>query len=141
MGKQKGLPLFNGHLEKLKAVFTELPHKAGQIAVNHSHKNFENQSFSNGGNSSKWDARKKTDKGRGLLTKSGDLRASVDYEAGVMQVSISSDKPYAQVHNEGGRAGRGEGFIMPKRQFMGPSEDIDDDIGEWLDRQFDSIFE
>jgi len=28
---------------------------------------------------------------------------------------------YAKVHNEGLRAGRGKGFVMPKRQFIGKS--------------------
>ena len=27
--------------------------------------------------------------------------------------------PYAEVHNTGGRAGRGRGFQMPRRQYMG----------------------
>ena len=32
--------------------------------------------------------------------------------------------PYAEVHNTGGRAGRGRGFQMPKRQDMGDAEDL-----------------
>ena len=30
--------------------------------------------------------------------------------------------PYAEVHNTGGRAGRGRGFQMPRRQYMGDAE-------------------
>lgn len=36
-------------------------------------------------------------------------------------VRLTVDLPYAKVHNEGGKAGRGQGFEMPKRQFMGDS--------------------
>ena len=32
--------------------------------------------------------------------------------------------PYAEVHNTGGRAGRGRGFQMPKRQYMGDAEEL-----------------
>lgn len=142
MSKQKGLPAFGKKLGQLNEVFAKLPHKAGQIAVDHSHKNFANESFGNGGNTSKWKPRKQKPKGgqRNLLVQNGYLRGSIDYEAGIMQTTIGSDKPYAKVHNEGGKAGRGKGFQMPKRQFMGPSGDIDNAIGEWLDGQFDKIF-
>ena len=32
--------------------------------------------------------------------------------------------PFAEVHNTRGRAGRGRGFQMPKRQYMGDAEDL-----------------
>ena len=32
--------------------------------------------------------------------------------------------PYAEVHNTGGRAGRGRGFQMPRRQYMGDAEEL-----------------
>nr|DAR27459.1 MAG TPA: virion morphogenesis protein [Caudoviricetes sp.] len=39
--------------------------------------------------------------------------------------SAGNDKvPYAEVHNTGGRAGRGRGFTMPKRQFIGDSAEL-----------------
>jgi phage gpG-like protein len=52
-----------------------------------------------------------------------------------------TDKVYAQVHNEGGRAGRGKGFIMVKREFMGPSEKLDQNIEAKLTREMDKFFE
>lgn len=73
----------------------------------------------------------KRDPGTGsLMLRSGALmnsiRASQITPEGVT-FSAGNDKvAYAQVHNEGGRAGRGKGFMMPKRQFMGESEDFDD---------------
>ena len=39
--------------------------------------------------------------------------------------TAGNDKvPYAEVHNTGGRAGRGRGFQMPKRQYMGDAEEL-----------------
>ena len=32
--------------------------------------------------------------------------------------------PYAEVHNTGGRAGRGRGCQMPRRQYMGDAEEL-----------------
>lgn len=34
------------------------------------------------------------------------------------------DLPYAAVHNDGGRAGRGAGFDMPQRQYMGDHKEL-----------------
>lgn len=60
---------------------------------------------------------------RKILTgETGDLGDSLDWTASGQGVVISSDVPYAQVHNDGLRAGRGKGFKMPKRQFVGKSE-------------------
>jgi len=49
----------------------------------------------------------------------GSVKGRVHPRLGI--VRISSDKVYAAVHNEGLRAGRGSGFMMPKRQFIGDS--------------------
>jgi len=40
-------------------------------------------------------------------------------------VRIINEVPYAAVHNEGLRAGRGKGFTMPKRQFIGKSAELE----------------
>lgn len=145
MARYKGIPTFKQELNAVRTVLDRLPDEAGQIAVDHAHKNFDKQQFGDKGKSGKWQARKKTgkrsDATRALLVKSGELKASIDYEAGQMQVSIGSDKPYAEPHNEGSRAGRGVGFKMPKRQFMGPSPEIDDEIEKHLDNEMDKIFD
>lgn len=55
--------------------------------------------------------------------------------------AAGNDKvPYAQVHNEGGRAGRGAGFDMPLRQFMGESEELEEKITKRVDAYFNSLF-
>lgn len=58
------------------------------------------------------------------------LKDSIRSIVGVARVTFATDKPYAKVHNEGGRAGRGSGFRMPKRQFMGRSRTLDKRIGD-----------
>lgn len=50
-----------------------------------------------------------------------------------------SDKIYAAVHNEGLHAGRGKGFQMPKRQFMGESEKLNQLIVDELERKLSEI--
>ena len=47
---------------------------------------------------------------------------------------------YAGVHNSGGRAGRGRGFQMPKRQFIGRSKKLDDKITRLISRRISKIF-
>lgn len=72
-----------------------------------------------------------------ILTETGHLADSIewkgDYEQ--QQVIMSSDLPYAQVHNEGGGPKN-----MPQRQFMGPSEVLEKTIVDNIERQLDKIF-
>lgn len=75
-----------------------------------------------------WDERKKTEKGprRGILIKSGVLRRDVKQRMATFSRTIvgtsSITQDYADVHNSGLRSGRGSGFMMPKREFIGPSK-------------------
>lgn len=62
------------------------------------------------------------------LVQSGALRRAVagslvkaDFDG--VKFSVS-DVPYAAVHNDGLRAGRGVGFDMPQRKFMGDTESL-----------------
>ena len=41
-------------------------------------------------------------KRRGILTQTGELEASIDFRTDGHIVYVFSDKPYAQIHNEGG---------------------------------------
>jgi phage gpG-like protein len=87
----------------------------------------------------KWAPRKKQDKkraGRAILVDSGDLRRSIIREPvnkSQLSVKISTDLPYAKVHNEG------EGK-MPKRQFMGNSYKLNENCKKILISQLDRIF-
>lgn len=86
------------------------------------------------------------DKGRAILVshqgdkKGTHLKDSIRVSKTQKQVTFSTDKEYAQVHNEGGRAGRGEGFDMPQRQFMGPSEELNKRIDEKIIKEMDEFF-
>jgi phage gpG-like protein len=52
------------------------------------------------------------------------LRNSLKKRVSGLTIEISTDKPYAQVHNEGGNAGRGRKVRIPQRQYMGESETL-----------------
>ena len=86
------------------------------------------------------------DKGRAILvshqsdTRGTHLKDSIRATKSKKQIVFSTDKPYAQVHNEGGHAGRGAGFEMPQRQFMGPSEELNRKIEEKVTREMDQFF-
>lgn len=72
-----------------------------------------------------------------ILTNNGHLRDSIDWEGDYNQqaVVISSDLVYAEVHNEGGGPNN-----MPKRQFMGPSQQLDKKVQAKIEKQLDKIF-
>jgi len=62
---------------------------------------------------------------RKILTgTTGNLGRSIQYKFTTKEVTIFSDWKYAEVHNFGLRAGRGAGFIMPQRRFIGESDKL-----------------
>jgi phage gpG-like protein len=72
---------------------------------------------------------KNANAGKPILFQTGELKDSIVYKrGGGRSVTISSDKVYAEVHNKGLRAGRGKGFRMPKRQFIGKSAELNKKI-------------
>jgi len=103
------------------------------------------------GKSDKWKGRSKDKEAanersdrRALLVKGGSLIKSVEAERRGTDIVIGTDVPYAQVHNEGLRSGRGSGFQMPQRQFMpkpGESnEELDRMVDKFIDDEMDKIF-
>jgi phage gpG-like protein len=84
---------------------------------------------------------------RKILTgKTGDLGRSIQTDrsrTGAGRATVwtnpskftRSDRIYAAVHNEGLMAGRGKGFKMPKRQFMGESPTLNKLIIQELQRK------
>lgn len=91
----------------------------------------------------KWQSK---NKGRAILvghrsdTKGGHLKDSLTARIEGNRIIFSSDKDYAQVHNEGGKAGRGSGFTMKKRQFLGNSKKLNDNIIDKITREMDKAF-
>jgi phage gpG-like protein len=79
--------------------------------------------------------------GRAILVKTGDLRKSLQKRnLGRYSVVIKSDKIYANVHNEGLRSGRGGGFTMKKRQFVGYSEVLNRRLQQRINMRLNRIF-
>ena len=58
----------------------------------------------------------------------------------LLAVKILTDVPYASVHNNGERSGRGRGFKMPKRQFIGYSGKLNRNIIAFLDKNIKKQF-
>jgi len=112
------------------------------ILIGNEAKNFFVASFRKQGfddkNVQPWKPRKKEGKrkGRAILVDSGDLRRSIVREPvnkTQLSVKISTDLPYAKVHNEGTSK-------MPKRQFMGDSYKLNEMCKKIIISQLDKIF-
>lgn len=81
------------------------------------------------------------DYNRAILVKSGRLRRSLrKVKAGKYKARITSNTPYAEVHNRGLRSGRGAGFTMPKRQFVGFSRKMNRNVKDKLNKRIRSVF-
>jgi len=144
----------NAMLQKAKDFITRsLPEIIKVENLNHIEESFDNQGFTDK-SLSKW-APRLTPKGKkaqaqsvgrnilvghSSLTKGTHLKDSFMGTATGKQVVISTDKEYAQVHNEGGRAGRGKGFNMTPRPFLGTSEQLDKKIEAKIDKEMEKVF-
>lgn len=116
----------------------------GNDALNHFEGSFRNQGFTDE-TLVKWKPRKRTERSRGgfraILTKTGRLRRSLKRTKwGQYAIRISSNIGYAIVHNEGLRSGRGKGFTMPKRQFVGYSGKLNRSLIKKFNDKIHSIF-
>jgi phage gpG-like protein len=125
---------------------------AADTAIELFKENFEKEGFQRGSGVDNWDEVKRRElhevkyvtkggkektkmvpRGKGkdgmrkiLSGRTGLLKRNFRSEAvGDTGIRIINDTVYAGCHNEGLRAGRGKGFVMPKRQFMGESEELD----------------
>lgn len=131
-------------------------------ALNHFNNSFTYQGFTDK-NLVKWPKRKvpkrngkpitgkalerwrEKDEGRAILvgqstdTKGVHLKDSITSEITPGRVGIVVDKPYAQVHNDGLKAGRPPGFTMPKRQFIGPSEKLEQKIQAKFEKEITKL--
>jgi phage gpG-like protein len=133
----KDLQVFKPQLEKAVDAM-------GVLAANHFTTSFRNQGFTDE-NLQMWQPRKRTERSRmgnrAILVKSGRLRRSIRSKSfGFLAVKILTDVPYASVHNNGERSGRGRGFKMPKRQFIGYSGVLNRKIIAKMDVTIKRIF-
>ena len=122
-------------------VHNDAPKIMAVEAKKHAQESFENQGFTDR-SLEKWkDLKPKTWKNKSndkVLTETAHLAGSIDFNIDYNQLQVqiaAKGVEYAQVHNEGGKAGRGKGFQMPKRQFMGPSAQLNDRIRKALDEK------
>jgi len=110
---------------------------------------FTNQGFTDK-HLEKWQPRKKETKrtiGKAILVSSGALRRSIlvkqltnDSFTVVSDMGLGASQDYAPVHNYGLRAGRGRGFKMPKRQFMGESAVLIKKIMDKINSNIENAF-
>lgn len=71
-----------------------------------------------------------------------ELQDSLRYLPGSGQVTITSDKPYAAIQNEGGtiRVFGKTSAILPARPFMGDSKELSDKIDKIVDNKINQLF-
>lgn len=59
-----------------------------------------------------------------LLYDTGRLKDGLDFKTNGNQITITSDVKYANIHNQGGKAGKGLKANIPKRQFVGMTNEL-----------------
>lgn len=126
----------------------DVPDIVGKEAVDHFKESFDNEGFTNE-RQGKWKEVKRRENSRNEGRASGnrkiltgetkELAESIQYDTQGNNVIISSDKVYAEIHNKGGRAGRGHKSVIPKRQFIGPSEKLNQKITTKITTKLDKI--
>ncbi len=108
----------------------------GVEAVNFYKKSFRDEGFTDR-SPTKWKEVKRREnpktkgaaKTRKILNgKTKQLSDSIDHKVTSNGVSITSDVVYAEIHNEGGKAGRNKASEIPKRQFVGKSEQLNKNL-------------
>jgi len=138
---------FKNVVKRYEKFRRELPKVIGNTAVNFAKDNFRKQGFQDGG-VKRWKERQQRDTGRAILVKAGALKRSIRVTRTTRnRVWIGSDRPYAKIHNEGGRitstarvrqhtrrtrAGRTSvgahtrqmNTNIPQRQYIGASKEL-----------------
>ena len=131
--------------ELKRALERTIPVKVGREAKNHFQENFLKGGFVDKG-LHPWQRSKRQGTSKGakgsyktLLSGRNHLYSSINYRAEPYRVTLTNDVPYARVHNEGLRAGRGKGFTMPRRQFMGESHELTQKITKLIESEIGRI--
>ena len=151
MAKQNKFNM-KGMEQKARKALENAVVEVGNTAKNFFVENFRKQGFDDK-TVQRWKPRKRTtyktksgrivnDTTRAILVQTGDLRRSIIRvpNRAAMSVKIQTDLIYAKVHNEGLRAGRGKGFIMPKRQFIGDSYNLNEKVKAVIVKRLDKVF-
>ena len=132
---------FDKVLSKFKNI--DLSLDLANTAKNEFMNNFKDQGF----NGNKWQAvkRKSTQnilqgKGSGRLRKDVANSVSTGHKNNNLSYTLVVENEYARVHNEGLKAGRGSGFIMPKRQFVGMTPRLNDKLLRKINQKVKTIW-
>lgn len=127
---KQALNQFKGELDNMVTIM-------GNDAINHFKDSFTNQGFTDD-SLDKWKPRKRAERKRttrAILVKTGRLKRSLTKrQVDRLSVRVSSNVPYALRHNEGLSR-------MPKRQFVGYSRKLNDQLKQKFDRKIRKIFE
>tara|TARA_R110000868_G_scaffold410838_1_gene700422 strand:+ start:1387 stop:1908 length:522 start_codon:yes stop_codon:yes gene_type:complete len=93
------------------------------------------------GKSDRWDAKLGILVGKGHYLRDSIRVARIGGKGFliVSDLGLGSSKDYAPVHNFGLRAGRGRGFKMPKRQFIGKSKVLEEKLYRRLVTKINAI--
>lgn len=120
------------------------PARAAEVAVRMFKENFQRQAFFG----SRWKSRKnkyryvngeKRVNNSRILTQTGDLGRSIRAQLGDGEATVYSDVKYAEVHNRGLRSGRGRGFVMPKRPFIGSHKRLTDGMKKAIEKGLEAV--
>ena len=154
--KSKNLfPLIKADLERWRKEKSTLPGIIANTAVNFYSANFQKGGFVDS-SLKKWKPRKAQDykgkgknrkvdtRNRGVLIGKGSgnkLSRSIKKQSVTSsRIVIGSTVTYAGVHNYGLRSGRGKGFQMPQRQFIGPSKALSNKLIKLIQRRINKSF-
>lgn len=148
-GKEFAKHLLTMSEEAERFINDDAPTVMGKIAVDFFTESFQDEGFTDTSFEPWKEVKRRQDpkvKGarasRPILTgDTGDLGMSIEYrDAAGGEVTVFSDKPYAEAHNEGTTtAGRNRRVTIPKRQFIGDSEQMDKKVVEGLKKKMDRI--
>ena len=135
------------HAQQLAQAFQRrIPVKVAVAAEHHFRDNFRKGGFVNGG-LHRWKPSKRRsnpkhpDRAYGtLMSRRDHLYSSVRHSTRPYTAVVSTDVPYAQAHNEGtNNAGRGHRTRIPKRQFMGDSKELTEQVKKIVTDEVDKI--
>lgn len=105
---------------QLNGFIKELPELAGAEVMESIDDNFRSESFFG----TPWAPRKvqEGNEGKGILVQSGRLRRSFKLKTSGLTITIFTDTPYAEIHNEGGTIQGTANVEAYERQTYGTSE-------------------
>lgn len=131
-------------LEGLKPDMQEVAELAAATGVSYFKGSFRRKGFAGKAWQPAKAARSGKRRGGSLMVRRAALlnsvRAAEVAQDRVVWAAGNDKVPYAQVHNEGGRAGRGKGFDMPQRQFMGEAEELERQLTRRIETYMRGIF-